>query len=138
MRILLASSSSAARRILRGLLERAGIARRDFLESGDRKATFAAFKDPAGPPDFAVVDWDLPDLDAPALARYLQASFAGRVGVLFCIQPSERGAAEEVSGLGPFDWIERPFADDDFLKKIQVFVQSAQKARADESAQKLR
>lgn len=138
MRILLASPSSAARRVLRGLLERGGIARGDVLETGDSKAIFAAFKDRADAPDFAVVDWDMPGLDAPALARHLRASFAGRVGVLFCVKSADCPAVSEISALGPFDWIERPFADEAFLKKVQAFRKAAEKARADDSAKHLR
>jgi CRP-like cAMP-binding protein len=138
MKVLLASSSAVGRRILRGLLERAGIPRGHIVETGDRKATLAAFKDPAGIPDFAVVDWDLPELDAPAFGRHLSASFPGRVGVLFCIKPADRAAVSELSGLGPFDWIERPFADDAFLQKVGAFRQRAEKARADDAARQLK
>jgi DNA-binding response OmpR family regulator len=138
MKTLLASSSPAARRIVRGLLERAGIKQVDVFESGDGKETYAAFKSSAGAPSFAVIDWDMPELDAPALARYLRASFGGKVGVLFCIKSSDRVAVAEISGLGPFDWIERPFADQAFLEKIRIFRQAAEKAKADDSASHLR
>jgi CRP-like cAMP-binding protein len=138
MKVLLASSSSAARRILRGLLERAGIARADVVEAEDGKAICAAFKVPVGAPAFGVVDWDIPELDAAAFARYLRASFGGKVSILFCIKSSDRDAVSEISGLGPFDWIERPFADQAFLEKVRVFRQAADRAKTDESATHLR
>jgi two-component system chemotaxis response regulator CheY len=119
-------------------LERAGIARADVVEAGDHKATFAAFKDPSGIPDFAVIDWDLPELDAPALVQHLRASFSGRIGVLFCVKPADRDAVSKLPSQGPFERIERPFADAAFLEKVQIIRQAAEKARADEGANYLR
>lgn len=138
MKVLVASSSSAARRILRGLLERTGIARADIVEVDDARPTLAAFKTPGMTPDFAVVDWDMPELDSPGLARHLRSSFAGRVGLLFCVKADDHAALSELSKLGPCDWIETPFADEVFLKKAQLLRQAAEKARAEDSAKHLR
>jgi CRP-like cAMP-binding protein len=89
--------------------------------------------------DLAVVDWDLPELDGPALARYLRASFAGRVGILFCVKYADLAALSGISELGPCDWIERPFGDEAFLKKVATFQQrAAERAKADDSAKRLR
>jgi len=138
MRILLASASSAARTILRGLLERAGCAREDLVDVGDRKAVYAAFKEPAGAPTLAVVDWDLPELDGPGFARYVRASLGDKVGILFCVRADDLGALSEISGTGPVDWIERPFGDAPFLEKVRALREEAEKARSDESAKRLR
>ena len=138
MRILLASGSSAARTILRALLERAGCAREDLVEVGDRKATYAAFKDPAGAPSLAVVDWDLPELDGPGFARFLRATLGDKVGVLFCVRADDLGALSEIPGTGPVDWIERPFGDAPFMEKVHALRQEAEKARSEESAKRLR
>src|SRR5258707_4743447 len=138
MRILLASASSAARTILRGLLERAGCARDDPVEVGARKAVYAAFKDPAGAATLAVVDWDLPELDGPGFARFLRASFGDKVGVLFGVRADGLGALSEISGTGPVDCIERPFGDAPFLEKVRTLHEEAEKARSDESAKRLR
>jgi len=138
MKVLVVSASSGARKILRGLLGRAGIARGEVVEAGDRKETLAALKSPAGAPDFAVIDWDLPDLGGPALVQYLRASLPGKMAVLFCIKPADRAAVSKLSSHGPFDWIERPFSDADFLEKVQSFRQAAEKARADQGADYLR
>ncbi|RPH49712.1 MAG: DUF4388 domain-containing protein [Planctomycetota bacterium] len=138
MKVLLASSSPVGRRILRGLLERGGISRRDIVETGDRNGTLAAFKDPSGIPDFAVVDWDMPELDAPTFARNLRASFPARVGLLFCVKSADRAAVSEISGSCRFDWIERPFADDALLQKVEVLRKAAENARAEDGAKQLR
>jgi len=60
------------------------------------------------------------------------------VGVLFCIKAADRAKVSEISRLGPYDWIERPFGDDTFIKKIQVFRQAVEKAWADDSAKRLK
>src|SRR5204863_1945580 len=83
MKILLASASTTARKIIRAILEKSGIAPGDVIEVADRKAAFAAFKGPADSPAVAVVDWDLPELDGVALAHYLRSS-GSKTGVLFC------------------------------------------------------
>jgi len=46
MKILLASGSSTARKIMRGILEKAGHAAADILEAADRKAAVAALTNP--------------------------------------------------------------------------------------------
>lgn len=137
MRILLASASSTARTILRGLLERSGCAREDLVEASAEKAVTAAFKDPAGPPALAVVDWDLPELDGPRFVRTLRETVGSTVGVLFCIRGADLAALSDISGTGPIDWIERPFGDAPFLEKVRALREEVEKVRADASARRL-
>jgi CRP-like cAMP-binding protein len=116
MKILLSSASSTARKIMRGILEKAGTAAADILEAVDRRACIAALT--AGV-DVAVIDWDLPDLDAAALAGELRSSpKMGKISILFCIKEAQREAAARVAAQGPYDWIERPFTDESFRKKV--------------------
>jgi CRP-like cAMP-binding protein len=137
MKILLASASRTAWKVFRDILEKMGHAPGDIVGVADRQSTFAALRDPAAAVDLAVVDWDLTGLDGLALARYLQTSGrAGKVRVLFCIKPEQREAASEAAGLGPHDWIERPFTDEEFRTKVRA-LGGPEKKKVDESAKSL-
>ena len=139
MNILLASASPTARKILRGILEKAGHAPGDLVEATERKATFEAIRDSRRPLDLAVVDWDMPELDGVALTRFLKATPGkANVGVLFCVGEGGLASAPGSVGPGPYEWIERPFTDAAFLKKFQALRQSFDKARADKSEQRLK
>ena len=137
MKILLASASATARKIIRGILEKAGIAAENVSEITDRKAIFAAFKEAAGAPGLAIVDWDLPDLDGPAFARYLRAS-APRTGLLLCVKSADREAVSGIPAPAAFDWIERPFTDGLFRKKFEALRDTVGKARTTDGARSLR
>ena len=127
MRILLASASPAARKILRGILEKDGIASGDIVEVDNAPSIQTAS------PDVVIVDWDLPGLDAPGMARS-----AGRAGILFCIPFTESSPFPESAASGLVDYIERPFADELFRKKLRSVRDAVEKARAADSAGKLR
>ena len=66
MKTLLASASGAARKVLRSLLQRSGDASEDVEEAADRNSADAALKVSSGAPELVIVDWNLPELDAPA------------------------------------------------------------------------
>jgi len=137
MRILLSSASATARKILRGILEKAGHAAADILEAAERRGTVAALTG-AGV-DLAVIDWDLPELDAAELARKLRASpKTGAISILFCIKAAHREAASQLTGLGPCDWIERPFSDESFRKKIRGLRKTTAKPKTKMSTRRLR
>src|SRR6185295_7722468 len=127
MKILLASSSRAAKIVIRGILEKDGFSPGDISEVGDSQALQSAFKNLSAAPDVAVVDWGLPGIEPPALARQLRAS-SGWTGLLFCIKPSGRSLVSEISDLGLLDWIERPFKDAEFLRKFSALRAQAEKA----------
>jgi CRP-like cAMP-binding protein len=137
MKILLASPSPTARKIIRGILEKAGCPPEEVLETPEPREIFAAIKSAAGTLELAIVDWDLPELDASALARYLRAS-PNRVGLLFCIRRGDDAAIAEISRLGPYDWIERPFTDAAFQKKVGAFRKAVKKAKTTDGAGRLR
>src|SRR5436190_7041068 len=137
MKILLSSASATARKILRGILEKAGHAAADILEATNRKTTVAALTS-AGV-DLAVVDWDLPNLDVAGFVRELRDSAKpGKPSVLFCVKPADRAAASEVAALGPYDWIARPFTDESFRKKIRALRKTTEKPKAKTSTRRLR
>lgn len=127
MKILLASASPTARKIIRGILEKAGIPQENVLEVSEPKAIVATIKNSVGGLDLAVIDWDLPDLDGAALATQLRASMVA-VGVLFCVHRGDQAAISEISKLGPYDWIERPFTDGAFQRKVDAFRKATRKA----------
>jgi CRP-like cAMP-binding protein len=135
MKVLLSSASSTARKIMRGILEKAGHASPDILEAADRRAGAAVLTGV----DLAVIDWDLPDLDATALIRDLRASpKTAKISILFCIRAAHREAASQVAALGPYDWIERPFTDESFRKKIRALRKTTEKPKTKMSTRRLR
>jgi CRP-like cAMP-binding protein len=138
MKILIASASPTARKIIRGILEKIGHASADILEAADRKATVSALTNPKAGFDLGIVDWDLPDLDSLGLARELRDSKSVKVHLLFCVKPADRDAAGEVTGLGPYDWIERPFTDEAFRKKVRAMRKTTEKPKTKLSTRRLR
>ncbi len=122
---------------MRGILAKAGHAAADILETADRNATVDALTG-AGI-DLAVIDWDLPDLDAAALARDLRSSAkTGKIAILFCLKASQREAASQVAALGPYDFIERPFTDESFRKKLRALQKTPEKPKTKLSTRRLR
>jgi CRP-like cAMP-binding protein len=138
MKILVASASPTARKIIRGILEKVGHAAADILEAADRKAAVSALTNPKAGFDLGVVDWDLPDLDSLGLARELRDSKSVKVHLLFCVKAADRDAAKEVTGLGPYDWIERPFTDESFRKKVRGLPKTTEKPKSKLSTRRLR
>jgi two-component system chemotaxis response regulator CheY len=132
MRVLVADESRALRTILRQTLERTGPPGAEIVEAEDgRKAVFAL-----GNADLVVTDWDLPGLRGLAFVRALRdAGLVGRTKILFLIHRSQRSLVAEVQRFVPCQFIERPFNEEDFARKIRSIHHSIEVERAEAPAE---
>jgi CRP-like cAMP-binding protein len=107
------------------------------LESADRRATLAALTG-AGV-DLAIVDWDLPGLDGSTLLGELRASpRSAKTSVLLCVRAPHLEEASKVVQQGSVDFIERPFTDVSFQKKVRALRRTTEKPKTRLSTRRLR
>lgn len=119
MRVLVADDSRAMRKLLRSVLEGLG-GGVEVFEAADGAEAARTLAEVRPEIDFIVADWELSGLDGPAFLRHLTACGArGEVPVLFCINADQRGRMEEARRIRTCEFIERPFTDEAFRRKIR-------------------
>ncbi|HXG60244.1 MAG TPA: DUF4388 domain-containing protein [Planctomycetota bacterium] len=134
MRVLIADDSRAMRKLLRGILEGMGGGGVEVFEAADGAEAARTLAEVRPEIDFIVADWELSGLDGPAFLRHLTASgVAVEAPVLFCINGGPRSRMEEARRIRKCEFIERPFTDDDFRKKVRDIGVSVE-ARKDREA----
>jgi two-component system chemotaxis response regulator CheY len=121
MRVLVADDSRAMRKLLRGILEgMGGGGGVEVFEAADGAEVARTLAEVRPEIDFIVADWELSGLDGPSFLRHLAASgAAGEAPVLFCINGGQSARMEEARRIRPCEFIERPFTDEDFRKKVR-------------------
>jgi CRP-like cAMP-binding protein len=109
------------RTLYRSVLERMGHAGKDILEAKEGQEVLRALQNPFSPVDLVVFDWDLPGLDGLALLRQLQA-LGMSISVLLSVNRSQRALLSQAAKLGPCDFIDRPFTEEVFERKLKSMV----------------
>jgi two-component system chemotaxis response regulator CheY len=118
MRVLIADDSKAMRALYRTVLERLGNPSSDIIEAKESREVMVALKN--FPIDVVVFDWDLPGMDGLGLMGQLkELGLAAKVTVLLSVNRQQRALLPQVSRLGSFDSIDRPFTEEMFEKKFR-------------------
>lgn len=138
MKILLADDSRAMRSMFRGVLAKLGHAAAEILEAQDWQEARAALRGSSGAPDLVVFDWDLPGLGGASLMPQLkELGLGGRTRVLFCVSRQQRSLIPQAVRQQLCDFIERPFTEEDFEKKVRGLGSAAEPKKGKESSRSL-
>jgi two-component system chemotaxis response regulator CheY len=132
MRVLIADDSKAMRALYRTVLERLGHASSDIIEAKESREVMVAVKN--FPIDLVVFDWDLPGLDGLGLMGQLKdLNLASKVTILFSVNRQQRALLPQISRLGKFESIDRPFTEEMFEKKFRSIAPAVTSKRAETS-----
>lgn len=117
MRILIADDDVVLRHALRVHLERWGY---DVIESPDGASAWNALREPPAPP-LAIMDWNMPGVDGPALCQEVRETPA-LSGMYIILLTSNASKKDMITGLesGADDYIVKPFGSEELLARIRV------------------
>ena len=106
MRILIVDDSRAMRMIVTRTLRQAGFSGHELTEAGDGSEALQQIS--SAPPDLVLSDWNMPEMNGPALLRELQAA-GSRVKFGFVTSESTPDMQKTASELGAQFLIAKPF-----------------------------
>jgi phosphoserine phosphatase RsbU/P len=139
MRILIADDDVVLRHALRVHLERWGY---EVIESPDGATAWNALRESPAPP-LAIMDWNMPGVDGPALCQEVRET-PGLSGMYVILLTSNASKKDIITGLesGADDYIVTPFDWDELRARIRigsriVGLQQVLGARVDELHQAL-
>ncbi len=126
MKILLIDDSRTIRNIQKNVLKQLGY--EDILEAEDGVQALPFFKD--NPPDLALVDWNMPNMDGITLIRKVR-EFNKTVPLIMCTTEAEKSRVLEAIKAGVSNYIVKPFTAESLGEKIsQTLAKSKAKAAA--------
>src|ERR1051326_2076485 len=127
MRILIAEDEALSRHVLQSVLKKWGY---DVVPTDNGQAALEVLQKP-NPPEIALLDWAMPQLDGVTVCRRLRAQ--QRVDPTYVIFVSAKATSENVvAGLqaGADDYIVKPFDRDELQARLQVGVRIVELQRA--------
>jgi len=139
MQVLIADDDVVLRHALRAHLERWSY---DVVECADGAAAWHAMREPS-PPPMAIMDWNMPGVDGPALCQELRET-PSLTGMYVILLTSNASKQDLITGLesGADDYIVKPFDWDELRARLRignriVSLQQALGARVNELQQAL-
>ena len=116
MRILIVDDSKAMRMIVMRTLRQAGFGGHELLEAANGREALTVAQ--AAAPDLVLSDWNMPELNGPALLRELQAA-GSRVKFGFVTSECTPDMQETASELGALFLIAKPFTARGFQRVLE-------------------
>jgi DNA-binding response OmpR family regulator len=117
VKVLVADDDAIARRVLEGVLERAGF---DVLCASDGERAWDLLQRADGP-RLAILDWSMPRLDGIALCRRIRQ--AAELDYVWVVMVTARGSREDVlAGMeaGADDYISKPYDSEELRSRLSV------------------
>ena len=117
MRVLIADDDPVLRFALRQHLERWSF---DVVECVDGNEAWQVLQEPS-PPLLAIVDWSMPGIDGPTLARDLR-EVPALAGMYVILLTSNTSKQDVIAGLesGADDYITKPFDWDELRARVRI------------------
>ena len=117
MKVLIADDDSVLRHSLKVHLERWAY---DVVECRDGGEAWQALQGPAAPP-LAIVDWNMPGLEGPALCQELRET-PSLSGMYVILLTSNHDKKDVIAGLesGADDYITKPFAWGELRARLRI------------------
>lgn len=117
MRVLIADDDPVLRFALRQHLERWSF---DVVECVDGNQAWQVLQEPS-PPLLAIVDWSMPGIDGPTLARDLR-EVPALAGMYVILLTSNTSKQDVIAGLesGADDYITKPFDWDELRARVRI------------------
>jgi two-component system chemotaxis response regulator CheY len=117
MRVLIAHASEASRRKLAAAVSRIRSEPLDIVETGDGPGTLELLLQDR-PPQVALVDWDLPDIDAPEMCRLVRDFHHGHDTWLIVLASAAHPDTSDVWRAGADDCISTPASPDALRERV--------------------
>ena len=120
MKILLVDDSRTIRNIQKNVLKQLG--HTDVLEAEDGVQALSIFGEQ--PPDLALIDWNMPNMDGITLVRKIRESNK-TVPLIMCTTEAEKTRVLEAVKAGVNNYIVKPFTVESLGEKIEQTLSKA-------------
>jgi len=116
-RAIVVDDSRAMRHMLRDALEQSGF---EVIEAADGADALAKLTS-APPPELALVDWNMPELNGLSLIRFLRSNHKfDRMVIVMVTSETEASQIQRALAAGADEYIMKPLSADMLLDKIRM------------------
>ena len=114
IRVIVIDGEEGMREGMRRILERRGLQARSACDGETALRLLAE-----SPADVALVDFSMPEIDGLSLTEQIARRFEGRTVVVITSALASVEAAVEVTRLGAFDFLVKPFSPDNLIRVVE-------------------
>jgi signal transduction histidine kinase len=118
MRILIAEDDPISRRLLEATVKKWGY---EVVVCVDGRQALSQLQVPSSPPDMAILDWMMPEIDGPEVCRrFRESTSAAPVYIILLTAKGQREDLIEGLQSGADDYVTKPFHKQELYARIQA------------------